>query len=210
MFALLTFLMSASAVFGLNLEIGAKGGPGLGWLSGSGYEEYRPGKDNEARVILSAGVFIDIQILSWLSVQPEALISMKGGAYNDSHRFRATFLEIPLYIKPKVLVGKGELYFLLGPYWAFLLSDFHWGYGGGDGYDYTPEDSTFLGVAGGIGYSFPTGKGTIILESLYSRTLDPLTSSLYLEDGEWVDTIYDTYFHGVVLYIGYSIPIGKK
>jgi hypothetical protein len=199
-------VMGAINVYANGVELGVKGGGNLGWLSGSDWDDVLNflGGSNSVRFGITFGIFLDIPLASFISIQPEVLFLSGGGAYTYPFmgtevkgRFTANTFEIPIYLKPKIRTGSGVFYFFVGPDLWLILGDMKLkesANGMSAEADIEPDNSTLFGVAGGIGYAF---SGGLLLEIKYNRTL----TEVFEND--------NTRFNGVGFFIGYSFSLKK-
>jgi hypothetical protein len=111
--------------FSETINIGLKGGVNYSRITGEqgGYF------GGTSSTLFNFGLFGEIDLNNYLSIQPELLFTVKGNQlYPDSapinYYYDFNYLELPVLLKAKVFsVEKFEFNALLGPYAAFLLSE---------------------------------------------------------------------------------------
>jgi len=212
--ALFILIVCSVNLFAGGSEIGFKGGGGIGWVTGDDLQDFLTltSGDNRVKFNYSVGAFLDLSVANWLSIQPEVLLTYLVGGYRYDYYYYDYYfyysgevkgtldvysLEIPIYVKPKINVGSGMLYFIAGPDIFFLLGDVTEevkldGVSMGE-LKVEPDNSFLFGIAGGLGVKI---RNTSI-EIKYSKTMTEI-----FENVDWS-------FNGFVLYIGYSFPIEK-
>jgi hypothetical protein len=200
------FLMFCSIpLFAGNSELGFKAGGGVGWATGSDWDSFlaSASADNRVKFNYSLGLYLDLALARWISVQPELLISGIGGAYRYDDvlgevkgTLSATALEIPLYLKPKLSTRSGAVYLFVGPDFFLLLGDVTEkmkldGVDAGE-IGVSPDNSFLIGIAGGLGVKIRS----LVLEVKYNKTFTEIFDNV-----NWS-------FNGVVFLIGAGYPIG--
>lgn len=110
-----------------SLDFGAKGGVGI--TSVSNVSEITSTSDSDAarRFGPIVGGFVAAPLRGRLSIQAEALVSMRGARLdidsNDDQTLRLTYLDVPLLVKLTAPSGGDDkaLYVVAGPYIGFTL-----------------------------------------------------------------------------------------
>ena len=203
--ALVAALLPA-CLFALDLSAGVKGGVGIQMFNGQDWKDLLDffGETNGMKLGLSAAVFLNIGITDTFSIQPEAGYSLLGGKEVDSSadyyaRYSMDTLEVPVFFMPKFSIGSGTLVLFAGPDLFFLLGDIK-----GAEYlsgtkitegDFPVDNSLLFGIAGGIGYVFPLGSGSLVLDAKYAQVLTKM-----FDDVKW-------YTGGLNVRIGYAFKL---
>jgi hypothetical protein len=195
-------LLSAAAVFPLDVSLVPKAGAGVAFHTGDSWQEILDTVDanNALKFIYSAGAFLDLGLIDGLAVQTGAAFSQVGGAWNYDVGFevngstRFTLLEVPLLLRPRVAVGAGSMYAVLGPAGFILLGDI---VGEEEGVETRtePDNRLVWGAAAGLGYSFPALGGNALVELKYTRSFTG-----FIDDD-------DTRLNNFYLQLGYALPI---
>lgn len=208
--ASILLLAASLRCFGLDVQVIGKLEGGAGSLNGSDWRRYlrARGAVNRAQLALSVGAFLDLALLPNLALQSGIGLARAGGAYaynlGPSYyqgRVAATLIEVPVLIRPSFEAGTGRVHAFLGPSLYLLLGDFvRTVEGGGKTTSETlpPARSARWGAAGGMGYSFPAGRGTAVAELKYSRSLSALFEN------------QDTSLTRVSAQVGYSLPLTRR
>ena len=205
-FSLLFLVVGGGCVYANGVQVGIKGGGNVGWLSGSDWEDELADYDgsNRCKFGFTFGLFFDLPLARFLSIQPEVLFGNGGGGYTYTDtgidfkgKIIVNSLKIPLYVKPKFHTGSGFFYLVAGPDLVLVLGDMKnkksaSGISVSAGIE--PDNSFLLGVAGGIGYTFSNG---VLIEVTYNRTL----TEVFEND--------DTRFNGVVFMMGYTSSLNR-
>lgn len=191
-----------------SVSIGAKIGGGLMFFSGSDWKNAldRLGCDNKIRLGFTVGTFLNFKISEWFSIQPELMYSVLGGAYeyyepyffgDIDGKVTVNTLELPILLMPRFRAGKGEIRIFAGPDLIIILGDIE-----------TEEkaigiltlsmhaepDHIFVfGIKGGIGYAHPLGKGVLVIDFSYLKSL----TEIFEDD--------NTAINSLVLSAGYQI-----
>jgi len=171
--AVFTGAVSAQSAFGL------KGAWGSSAYRGSGFEE----SGLEAYYDLdsfSGGVFFDWHFSKVVSLQPEVIfsrVSHNTDAEDFNRYVKRNFLEVPVYLKLSLPLGRTRFYIMGGPDFMLPIGDVMmeslWEFNGQrniSASDY--YDNTFLlGAAAGLGFEFPLGPGFLVTGLKYSTNL---------------------------------------
>jgi hypothetical protein len=196
--------------FGLDVQVVGKLEGGAGSLHGSDWRRFlrARGAVNRAQLALSVGAFLDLALLPNVALQSGIALARTGGAYayNLGPSFyqgqaTATLIEVPVLIRPSFEAGTGKVHAFLGPSLYLLLGDFVRTVEGGGKTttdNLPPARSAQWGAAGGMGYSFPFGRGTAVAELKYSRSLTALFDN------------QDTSLTRVSAQIGYALPLARR
>lgn len=187
LFILLVLL--PTMVFCFDFAIGPKLGLNVGWMSGNDWEAMIDFFDDNGssetaglRIGFSGGIFLTLGLFDFLAIQPEILFSTVGGRYRYTEGGvdfdgvqSANVFEIPIFLKPRIRLGSGTLYLLIGPNIVFILGDIvmkEEAFGTKVEFEIEPDNSTIFGISGGLGYEIPTiFKRKISFEVKYTKTL---------------------------------------
>jgi hypothetical protein len=136
------------------------------------------------------------------------LISTIGGTSSFTNfgtdwdvTYSGTVIETPIYVKPRIPAGPGNLFFLVGPDIIILITDFEEKSESGVSdfsFDVEPEKTFIVGVTGGLGYEFPAGLGTVSFEAKYTRTFT---------DEPIIADIRKWYFNTISILVGYGFEL---
>jgi hypothetical protein len=172
MFLALVFLVSSGDLFAASFDVGGKMGIGMGWWRGEKYNE----KTEEVigAPDLTVGPYISLELHKYFSLQCEVLFSYIGNkdkrvfGIEYSTEFRNFAFAIPIYAKPKLKLGPGDLFFLVGPKLLLLLDDFKTTAKTSSKSiktevetDYEVSRQFHLGISYGIGYDWMLGPGKL-------------------------------------------------
>ena len=165
------------------------------------------GGDNEIRGGFTIGVFSNFEIVKAFVIQIEILYSLLGGAYNYYEPFfssdldckaTANVLELPVLLMPQFRMGKGEIRIFAGPELGLILGNIEYEEkmpGTTISIYVEPDNKVVFGFKGGIGYAHPLGKGTLVFDSSYTRSL----TEIFENDNTAVNVL--------MLSVGYQIGI---
>ncbi|HUV09000.1 MAG TPA: porin family protein [Spirochaetia bacterium] len=190
-----------------SVGIGAKIGGGPAFLSGSDHRDFLDLMNgyNEVRFGFTAGAFLNFETAEWCSVQAELMYSLAGGAlsyydpdYSDNvdWKITASALELPVLLMLKPRAGKGEIRIFAGPDLIFILGDIEYEVrtlGLIFSIDIEPDNRFVFGLKGGIGYAHPLGKGELVVDFCYTRSL----TEIFIDD--------NTAINVPMLTVGYQI-----
>ncbi|MBW8003110.1 MAG: PorT family protein [Planctomycetes bacterium] len=203
-FMILFFFFSITLVFSIGLSMGGTVGGTIGWINGSDWINALNffGGNNKIKLGFSVGIFINIELHEYLSIQPGILFSNQGGAYqyyymgnNIDGTISSNVLEIPILFNPKIPIGTGYFVFSIGPEIIIFLGDVkikESGFGMTVETGRTPDNDIVFGLSAGIGYEYPLGSGNIIFDLKYTKTL----TEIFRGD--------NSSFNGVGIRIGFS------
>lgn len=196
-----------------SMTVGAKIGGGLSFLNGSDWKDTLDwyGGDNKVRFGFTMGVFSSFEIVPGFCIQPEIAYSRIGGAYaytyyepaipanvNVDGKVTANALEVPVLLMGQYDAGKGKFRIFAGPELVLILGDIEQkekAAGMTVSVDIEPDNHVVLGVKGGIGGTYPLGRGDVVLDLSYTRTI----TKIFEDD--------NTAFNGLLLTAGYQIRI---
>lgn len=99
---------------------GVRGGVNFQTLTGKDAAGTR--LDNNVLTGFNAGVNAEIPIGTGFYVQPGVLYSMKGAELNNDDRVKLSYVEVPVNLVYKPVLGTGRLLLGFGPYAAFGIS----------------------------------------------------------------------------------------
>lgn len=123
------FLLTTLDAFALGFDVGGKLGIGMGWWRGETYDNNT--KDVTGAPDFTIGPYFSAELHKYVALQGELLFTYIGNkdkatalGVNYSRKFRNYAFELPIYIKPKLRLGPGELFLLAGPKFLILLDDF--------------------------------------------------------------------------------------
>lgn len=190
-----------------SVSIGAKIGGGLAFFGGSDWLDALDwiGGDNEIRGGFTIGMFFNFKISEGFAIQPELMYSRLGGAYSYYEPFflsdvdgkiTANVLELPVLLMPRFQTRKGEIRIFAGPELVIILGDIEYEekvLGMTVRVDIAPDRMFVLGIKGGIGYALPLGKGALVIDSSYTRSL----TEIFEDD--------NTAGNGLMLTMGYQL-----
>ena len=160
------------------------------------------------------GIFLQIASGDHFSLQPELNYIQKGirYAYNtDYDQLKATYIDLPILAKVHVGTGRLTANVFAGPYVGYwwmgklenqtdtqkLKLNYEFDSDKSDGY---ADNRLDYGAIGGLGVSFSTGNGYILLEGRYQYGLADLVYLSTKPDG-----YVSTYNRGFQASIGYAI-----
>lgn len=162
----------------INLEfaVGPKIDLGAGFFIGEDWMRWldNSGRSNRGYIDFSIGALFDLNF-AWVKnfgfgLQPEFLFTITGGGStrNGSNYSEVMFpaLEIPIYFKARYKIGKGSIYFLLGPDFLFVFGDgtITTVAGNTETTDHAQIDNpAHVGLGIGLGYDLDLGPGNLEL-----------------------------------------------
>ncbi len=198
--------MLPASLFALDLSAGVMGGAGIDIFNGKDWKDGLDalGETNGLKLGLSASIFLNIGIMKSLSIQLEAGYSLLGGKRVDSsvdfyRRFSMNAIEIPVFLMPRFSLGSGKLIVFAGPDLIAVIGDvklvdYQSGDIVGEG-SITLNQTPLLGVAGGIGYTFPLRSGSLVVDAKYAQALTEMVTDTKLFAG------------GLLVRIGYAFKL---
>jgi hypothetical protein len=176
----LTFLLVTFVVLFLALPSGAQTfhlGVIGGWNSASFTLKANQGEKQEvnARNMFGAGGVLGIGINQFVFVELQPMYLQKGGTYvqnapSPDFELKATYFEIPLFLKVAAFRDGFQPYVMGGPSFGFLLTSDLEGEVGGLKFNADFKDVTKnfeLGLGFGAGIRFPLGIATLFMEGRY-------------------------------------------
>jgi hypothetical protein len=185
-------LLGARPAEAQEILIGGRIEPTVGWISGSDWEDAIDywddnfsGEPHKPRFSFSGGAVFAFGLAPGFALQAEVLISHLGGNYSYDYtgitvegNQRATLLQIPLFLKPRIATAAGDFYFLLGPTVGIFLSDLTYeesamGLTVED--EIEPDNSVIAGLAVAAGHEWELGPGAFGAEVRYTRQLTDAT-----------------------------------
>ncbi len=192
-----------------SISVGAKIGGGLSFLGGSDWKDTLDwfGGDNKVRFGFTMRVFSNFEIVPGFCIQPEIAYSQMGGAYtyyepaipaNVDGKVTANALELPVLLMGQYDAGKGKFRIFAGPDLILILGDIEQkekAAGITVSVDIEPDNHVALGFKGGIGGTYPLGRGDVVLDLSYTRTI----TKIFEDD--------NTAINGLLLAAGYQIRI---
>ena len=160
-----------------------------------------------------AGIFLQLNLGKYISIQPELNITHKGmrarvPGYEE--RWRVNFLELPLLMRFQPLGDKGSVVpsFFAGPYAAVKYSTMLAVNGQDVSENLPPLTRGFdLGMIAGVSFAVNIDSVRFNVEVRYSRGLNN-----FLKDPAALELPEPTKLHTQSLgfLFGYSLPLGKK
>ena len=185
-------LFGAPEIGAQEVLVGGRIEPAVGWISGSDWadaidylDDNFAGEPHKPRFSFSGGAVFAFGVTPGLALQAEILISHLGGNYSYDYtgitvegNQRATLLQIPLFLKPRVATAAGDFYFLLGPTVGIFLSDITYeesamGLSVED--EIEPDNSVIAGLAVAVGHEWELARGAFGAEIRYTRQLTDTT-----------------------------------
>jgi hypothetical protein len=185
------------------VEIGLKGGINFSNICGNDeatfvFANSTQTLDSSPIVGGEGGIFGEVNLIDFMSFQPEALIVMKGNQgnvnvpYYDNYYTR-TYLEFPLLLKANVLTfNKLKMSLLAGPYIAFLL-EFT------DSYDPNQWHQYYKWTDGGLVLGLSFELENFVLEGSYEMGLTTFYNGYYFGD-----QIEDVRNESFIISLGYK------
>jgi hypothetical protein len=141
---------------------------------------------SELRPSLAAGLFFESELFDFLAINVEFLISSFAVAYSASaqlptppYDFKTDtsliLLDVPIFVKPRLCLGSGNLFILLGPTLTKMLSSITTTTtnnlsGSSSASNSLAENQLSLGVTWGFGYEGKLEKGKFFLQLLVRKT----------------------------------------
>ncbi|MDX9801942.1 MAG: porin family protein [Spirochaetia bacterium] len=190
------------------ISAGVKAGTNIGWFSGKEWDDALTNTDgvNRARMGISAAAFLEAGLTDWVALQPEiGYTSRRGGAeYYDidgnkvKETIKANVIDFTLFVKPRLPVGDGFLYGLIGPQFSLILGDIESEINvDGDSYssEFISDNSLLFGIGLGGGYTHPLGAGRILFDFIYSHAFTSISDNA------------DIFLNGSALKLGYTFMI---
>lgn len=190
--ALLFALIGTPEARAQEIFLGGRIEPAVGWISGSDWadaidywDDNFSGEPHKPRLSFSGGAVFAFGLAPGFALQAELLISHLGGNYSYDYtgitvegNQRATLLQIPLFLKPRVATAAGDFYFLLGPTVGIFLSDITFeesamGLTVED--EIEPDNSVIAGLAVAAGHEWDLAQGAFGVEVRYTRQLTETT-----------------------------------
>jgi len=186
-------------------SIGAKVGGGMAFFGGSDWLDGLDllGGNNEIRAGFTAGLFFNSETNEWFSIQTELMYSLLGGAFSyydpflfdyvDS-KITVTAMELAVLLMPCFRTEKGEVHIFAGPDLILVLGDISLevkALGIAVSADIEPDNLVLFGIKGGIGSTRPLGKGALVTDFSYTRSL----TEIFEND--------NTAVNGLLLTVGY-------
>lgn len=113
---------------------------------------------NDMIVGFHAGVNVQMPIAPQFYFQPGLLFTTKGAKYSDGSSTKLSYIELPLNVVYKALLGNGEFMLGFGPYLGYAIKTT-----GGDYKAFDAGGNIFAGyeLAGGIFFQFNTEIGML-------------------------------------------------
>ena len=166
------FLFIAMSSFAMDIDLGGKMGIGVGWWRGA---DYSKNVDVVGAANATFGAFTSFELHKNIAMQFELLFAFIGNAdelkykdYKLERDYRNIAFELPVYIKPKIELGPGEMFFLIGPKFLILLDDFKVKHTSSKSSishssetDYRIGRQFHIGLAFGLGYELKLGPGKL-------------------------------------------------
>ena len=201
---LLTMILISVNSFALDNIFGLSAGYNGAWFSGGDWDKHVDNyyDQNEMKSGMSFGLFYDIGINKYFSIQPEMNFVKSGGKtssdnnydsgedvyYDDILTEKITLLTFPVYAKLKLKTGKGRITLFAGPMLTLLIGakeeyyiDID-GYGSGTATGNVDADNNWLfGYSAGTGYETPMGVGYLITNVRYSQILNSYLDELEIK-----------------------------
>ena len=191
-----------------SVSIGAKVGGGMAFFGGGDWLDGLAllGGNNEIRAGFTGGLFFNFETGAGFSIQPELMYSLLGGAFNYyepllfediDFKITANVLELPVLLMAAFPAGDGEGRIFAGPDLLLILGDIEIE-GEVSGItvsmDVEPDNRVVFGIKGGIGSTRPLGKGALVTDFSYTRSLTEIftddntaVNGLMLTVGYWAD-----------------------
>lgn len=94
---------------------------GINFQNLNGKNEFGDTRSNSLRVGYNAGINVEIPIAPDFYIQPGLLFSTKGAKMKNSYSVHLYYLELPVNLLFKPLLGTGHLLLGFGPYLAYGL-----------------------------------------------------------------------------------------
>ena len=152
-------------------------------------------------------LFAEVELLEWLSVQPEigyqrhnARLEVEGSGeldndvpfdevdFDETSILTADLLETSLYARPSLEAGPGRVYGLLGPRLSIVIGDLSVTAEDDDDLDETtePDNRLLYGAGAGAGYMLYAGDFDLFAEAVFTTTFNSPAESatVPLEDEE--------------------------
>lgn len=180
-----------------DISVGGRIEPGAGWISGSdwkdavdSFDDNFAGEPSRPALTFAGGIAAAFGFAPGFALQVEIAISNLGGNYGYQvfgievdGKQRATLLQIPVLLKPRVQTAQGDFFFLLGPTVGIFLTDVTTEESGAgitvEG-DAEPDNQAIAGLVIGAGHEWTLGSGVFGLDLRYTRqltdTFDDFTS----------------------------------
>jgi hypothetical protein len=225
--------LAAATMFAMDLEVGAIGGGGLVFASGSlmdskasqlaelGAASLSTAGSSTAALFpgWSAGGYAEMGFSQWFAVRVEAHLSFQGAsrlALTDTglplDRYGIYFFSavLPVLARGQLPLWGGDATLSAGPFLGVVtgpvsLVDRYAGSTLTASVSQSFFKGIYMGLAGGLGYSHAVGPGNLSVEARAEWCLTSATA----QDGELGGTAYPLSVSMVVGY-GFHIPTGKK
>ncbi len=184
----LMVLAAAPGILAQDIAIGGRIEPAVGWISGSDwadeidfFDDNFAGEPHRPAFSFSGGAVAAFGLAPGFALQVEVLISYLGGNYAYDFtgiavdgKQRATLLQFPLLLKPRIETAAGDFFFLLGPTVGIFLSDVsieESGAGITVGSDVEPDNQAIAGIVVAAGHEWDLGPGLLGVDLRYTRQL---------------------------------------
>ena len=171
-----------------DISVGGRIEPGAGWISGSDWEDAvdffddnRAGEPSKPALTFAGGLAAAFGFAPGFAVQVEVAVSNLGGNYGYTAfgidvdgKQRATLLQVPVLLKPRIQTAGGDFFFLLGPTVGIFLTDVATEESGGgitvEG-DSEPDNQIIAGIVLAVGHEWEVGTGYLGVDLRYTRQL---------------------------------------
>ena len=171
-----------------DISVGGRIEPGAGWISGSEWEDAVDswddnfaGEPSRLALSFSGGGAAAFGLAPGFAIQVEVMISSLAGAYGYEFsgievdgKQRATLLQMPLLLKPRIETSAGTFFFLLGPTVGIFLGDVTVEESGGGitvEDDVEPDNQVLAGLVVAAGHEWNLGPGSLGVDLRYTRQL---------------------------------------
>ncbi len=194
--AVVLSMFAVGIVTAQDINVGVKGGAVASLYGGSDWNDFISDLDdiegvdvrNEPYVGFGGSLFLEIGLMPNLSIQPEIGFARRGGGFmaegefeGESEKFTALdyfdMIDIPLFLKPKLPLGFGAVYGLLGPQMSLIVGDGMYelelevnGETDSASGTFTPDNTLLFGAAAGAGITVDLGPVNVLFDLVYFRT----------------------------------------
>lgn len=204
--------LASPAMTSAQMTLGIGGGVVAATFTGDDADALGSGISKGSRVGISAGAWLGIPVADRISIVPGGHYVQKGAEYSEGSTtatFKANYIEIPVFLSVLLTGEDSSVGFSIfgGPTLAFEASCDIEGEDSGTSVSMSCDDLEFderqkldIGLAGGVGVSFPINdRLSILVSGGYDLGLRKLDTSNDPDD------IKNSAFFGTV---GVGIPIG--
>ena len=163
----------------------------------------------------NAGVVVNIEFNRIFSIQPELSFSQQGYQLNTETNepfIKENFDYINFPVLAKATFGRNAVkgYINVGPYTGYMISGKSTVFINGEKFsgniDFEKNENVNridFGIVSGVGLSFETGGGNMMLDARYNVGLSPVSDKTVFEEGKDTNSVF-------AVTVGYLFPLGTR